>query len=78
MKKSVKKWIFFWLAVVIVVVGSWFISWVFTYAPVFKEIGAALGISGLKPHQWNLAFIVYMALNYTYKLFMEFIKAMYD
>lgn len=78
MKKSVKKWIFFWLAVVTVVVGSWFISWVFTYAPVFKEIGAALGISGLKAWQWNLAFIVYMALNYTYKLFMEFIKAMYD
>ena len=78
MKKYVKKWIFFWLAVVTVVFGSWFTSWVFTYAPVFKEIGKALGISGLKPHQWNLAFIVYMALNYTYKLFMEFIKAMYD
>ena len=78
MKKYAKKWIFFWLAVVTVVFGSWLISWVFTYAPVFKEIGAALGISGLKPCQWNLAFIVYMALNYTYKLFMAFIKAMYD
>ena len=74
MKKYAKKWIFFCLAVVTAVFGSWLISWVFTYAPVFKEIGTALGISGLKPHQWNLAFIVYMALNYTYKLFMEFIK----
>ena len=78
MKKYTKKWIFFCLAVVTVVFGSWLISWVFTYAPVFKEIGKALGISGLKPRQWNLAFIVYMALNYTYKLFMTFIKAMYD
>lgn len=78
MKKYTKKWIFFWLAVVTVVFGSWLISWVFTYAPVFKEIGTAFGISGLKPHQWNLAFIIYMMLNYTYKLFMAFIKAMYD
>ena len=78
MKKCVKKWIFFWLAAVIAVFGSWFISWVFTYAPVFKEIGKALGISGLKPHQWNLAFIIYMALEYTYELFMAFIKTIYD
>ena len=78
MKKCAKKWIFFWLAEVTVVFGSWFTSWVFTYAPVFKEIGAALGISGLKAHQWNLAFIIYMALKYTYELFMAFIKAMYD
>lgn len=76
MKKYVKKWIFFGLAVVTVVFGSWFTSWVFTYAPIFKEIGKALGISGLKPHQWNLAFIIYMALKYTYELFMAFIKAM--
>lgn len=76
MKKCAKKWIFFGLAVVTVVFGSWFTSWVFTYAPIFKEIGKALGISGLKPHQWNLAFIIYMALKYTYELFMAFIKAM--
>ena len=75
MKKYAKKWIFFCLAVVTVILGSWFTSWVFTYAPVFKEIGTALGISGLKPHQWNLAFIIYMMLNYIYKLFIAFINA---
>lgn len=76
MKKYAKKCIFFCLAVVTVILGSWFTSWVFTYAPVFKEIGTALGISGLKPRQWNLAFIIYMMLNYIYKLFMAFINAM--
>lgn len=64
----------FWLAVVTAVFGAWLASWVFTYVPVFKEIGATLHISGLKAWEWPLAFLAYMVLKYTYNLFIAFIK----
>lgn len=64
----------FWSAVATAVFGAWLASRVFTHVPVFKEIGAALGISGLKAWQWSLAFLAYMVLEYTYNLFIAFIK----
>lgn len=64
----------FWSAVATAVFGAWLASWVFTHVPVFKEIGAALGISSLKAWQWSLAFLAYMVLEYTYNLFIAFIK----
>ena len=53
---------FFILASIAVVFGAWLTMMLFNYAPVFKQIGEALGISNLKTVDWSLGFLAYTVL----------------
>ena len=46
----------------------------FNYAPVFKQIGEALGISNLKTMDWSLGFLAYTVLISVWKLYIRLIK----
>lgn len=73
-KKSLKVIGFIGLASVTVAFGAWLTMILFNYAPVFKQIGEALGISGLKPKDWCLGFLAYILLAAVWKLYAWFIK----
>lgn len=50
----------------------------FNYAPVFKQIGEALGISNLKIVDWSLGFLAYTILISVWKLYVCLIKVITD
>ena len=50
----------------------------FNYAPVFKQIGEALGISNLKTVDWSLGFLAYTILICVWKLYIHLIKVITD
>ena len=50
----------------------------FNYAPVFKQIGEALGISNLKAVDWSLEFLAYILLIGVWKLYVFLIKLVTD
>lgn len=50
----------------------------FNYAPVFKQIGEALGISNLKVTDWSLGFLAYTVLISVWKLYIRLIKVITD
>lgn len=77
-KKSLKVIGFVGLASVTVAFGAWLTMILFNYAPVFKQIGEALGISGLKPKDWCLGFLAYILLAAVWKLYAWFIKTIGD
>ena len=73
-KKPLKVIGFFMLAVITVVFGAWLTMMLFNYAPVFKQIGEALGISNLKTVDWSLGFLAYTILISVWKLYIRLIK----
>ena len=68
----------FLLASITVVFGTWLTMMLFNYAPVFKQIGEALGISNLKPVDWSLGFLAYTILISVWKLYIRLIKVITD
>lgn len=77
-KKSFKVIGFIGLASVTVAFGAWLTMILFNYAPVFKQIGEALGISGLRPKDWCLGFLAYILLLGVWKLYAFLIKLVTD
>ena len=77
-KKSLKVIGFVGLASVTVAFGAWLTMTLFNYAPVFKQIGEALGISGLRPKDWCLGFLAYILLLGIWKLYAFLIKLVTD
>ena len=77
-KKPLKVIGFFILASITVVFGTWLTMMLFNYAPVFKQIGEALGISNLKPVDWSLGFLAYTILISVWKLYIRLIKVITD
>lgn len=77
-KKSLKVIGFMGLASVTVAFGAWLTMILFNYAPVFKQIGEALGISGLGPKDWCLGFLAYILLLGVWKLYAFLIKLVTD
>ena len=77
-KKSLKVIGFMGLASVTVAFGAWLTMILFNYAPVFKQIGEALGISGLRPKDWCLGFLAYILLLGVWKLYAFLIKLVTD
>ena len=73
-KKPLKVIGFFILASITVVFGTWLTMMLFNYAPVFKQIGEALGISNLKTVDWSLGFLAYTVLISVWKLYIRLIK----
>ncbi len=73
-KKSLKVIGFVGLAAVTVAFGAWLTMILFNYAPVFKQIGEALGISGLRPKDWCLGLLAYILLNAVLKLYAYIVK----
>ena len=73
-KKPLKVIGFFILASITVVFGAWLTMMLFNYAPVFKQIGEALGISNLKTVDWSLGFLAYTILISVWKLYIRLIK----
>ena len=73
-KKPLKVIGFIGLAVITVVFGAWLTMMLFNYAPVFKQIGEALGISNLKVTDWSLGFLAYTILISVWKLYVRLIK----
>ena len=73
-KKPLKVIGFFILASITVVFGAWLTMMLFNYAPVFKQIGEALGISNLKIVDWSLGFLAYTILISIWKLYVRLIK----
>ena len=61
-KKPLKVIGFFILASITAVFGAWLTMMLFNYAPVFKQIGEALGISNLRTVDWSLGFLAYTIL----------------
>ena len=77
-KKPLKVICFFILASITVVFGAWLTMMLFNYAPVFKQIGKALGISNLKAVDWSLGFLAYTILISVWKLYIRLIKVITD
>ena len=77
-KKPLKVICFFILASITVVFGAWLTMMLFNYAPVFKQIGEALGISNLKTVDWSLGFLAYTILISVWKLYIHLIKVITD
>ena len=77
-KKPLKVICFFILASITVVFGAWLTMMLFNYAPVFKQIGEALGISNLKTVDWSLGFLAYTVLISVWKLYIRLIKVITD
>lgn len=77
-KKPLKVIGFFILAVITVIFGSWLTMILFNYAPVFKQIGEALGVSNLKAADWCLGFLAYILLLGVWKLYAFLIKLVTD
>ena len=77
-KKPLKIISFFMLATVTVAFGAWLTMILFNYAPVFKQIGEALGISNLKITDWSLGFLAYTILICVWKLYIRLIKVITD
>ena len=77
-KKPLKVTSFFILASITVVFGAWLTMVLFNYAPVFKQIGEALGISNLRPKDWCLGFLAYILLLGVWKLYAFLIKLVTD
>lgn len=77
-KKPLKVICFFILASITVVFGAWLTMMLFNYAPVFKQIGEALGISNLKAVDWSLGFLAYTILISVWKLYIRLIKVITD
>lgn len=77
-KKPLKVIGFFILAVITVIFGSWLTMILFNYAPVFKQIGEALGVSNLKAADWCLGFLAYTILICVWKLYIRLIKVITD
>lgn len=77
-KKPLKVIGFFILASITVVFGAWLTMMLFNYAPVFKQIGEALGISNLKAVDWSLGFLAYTILICVWKLYIRLIKVITD
>lgn len=77
-KKPLKVIGFFILASITVVFGTWLTMMLFNYAPVFKQIGEALGISNLKTVDWSLGFLAYTILISVWKLYIHLIKVITD
>ena len=77
-KKPLKVIGFFILASITVVFGTWLTMMLFNYAPVFKQIGEALGISNLKTVDWSLGFLAYTVLISVWKLYIRLIKVITD
>ena len=77
-KEPLKVTGFFILASITVVFGSWLTMILFNYAPVFKQIGEALGISDLRPKDWCLGFLAYTLLLGVWKLYAFLIKLVTD
>ena len=77
-KKPLKVISFFILASITVVFGAWLTMMLFNYAPVFKQIGEALGISNLKTVDWSLGFLAYTILISVWKLYIRLIKVITD
>ena len=77
-KKPLKVISFFILASITVVFGAWLTMMLFNYAPVFKQIGEALGISNLKTVDWSLGFLAYTILISVWKLYIHLIKVITD
>lgn len=62
------------LAAVTVAFGAWLTMILFNYAPVFKQIGEALGLNGLRAKDWCLGYLAYILLNGVLKLYAYIIK----
>lgn len=62
------------LAAVTVAFGAWLTMILFNYAPIFKQIGEALGLSGLKVKDWCLGYLAYILLNGVLKLYAYIVK----
>ena len=77
-KKPLKVIGFFILASITVVFGTWLTMMLFNYAPVFKQIGEALGISNLRTVDWSLGFLAYTILISVWKLYIHLIKVITD
>ena len=77
-KKPLKVISFFILAVITVIFGAWLIMMLFNYAPVFKQISEALGISGLEAADWCFGFLAYTVLISVWKLYVYLIKVVTD
>ena len=77
-KKSLKVIGFIRLASVTVAFGAWLTMILFNYAPVFKQIGEALGISSLRPKDWCLGFLAYILLIGVWKLYAFLIRLVTD
>lgn len=77
-KKPLKVIGFFYTCVNTVVFGAWLTMMLFNYAPVFKQIGEALGISNLKTVDWILGFLAYILLIGVWKLYAFLIKVITD
>ena len=77
-KKPLKVISFFILATITAAFGAWLTMFLFNYAPVFKQIGEALGISGLAPKDWCLGFLAYILLLSIWKLYAFLIKLVTD
>ena len=77
-KKPLKVIGFFILASITAVFGAWLTMMLFNYAPVFKQIGEALGISNLKTVDWSLGFLAYTILISVWKLYIHLIKVITD
>ena len=76
--KPIKVMGFFILASITAVFGAWLTMMLFNYAPVFKQIGEALGISNLKTVDWSLGFLAYTILISVWKLYICLIKVITD
>lgn len=77
-KKPLKVIGFFILASITASFGAWLTMILFNYVPVFKQIGEALGISGLAPKDWCLGFLAYILLLGIWKLYAFLIKLVTD
>ena len=77
-KKPLKVIGFFILASITAVFGAWLTMMLFNYAPVFKQIGEALGISNLRTVDWSLGFLAYTILICVWKLYICLIKVITD
>ena len=77
-KKPLKVIGFLGLASITVAFGAWLTMILFNYAPVFKQIGEALGINGLRAKDWCLGFLAYVLLVGVWKLYAFLIKLVTD
>ena len=77
-KKPLKVISFFILATITAAFGAWLTMLLVNYAPVFKQMGEALGISGLAPKDWCLGFLAYILLLSIWKLYAFLIKLVTD
>lgn len=78
MKKFIKTVGLLAFASVVVLFASWLTVYLFNHAPLFMQIGRALGISALTPADCCLGFLAYLFLGCVWKIYSSIIEAIAD